>query len=101
MGKLFAAETIITQRVATRVFAGLKKEGELDPKKRASQLGIVRASCVSPPLPSSSRRGRNTDDGTSFKLTAKGITVKYKGNADDNPTVNVCSSASSYCRYNG
>ena len=28
---LFATETIIIQKVATRVFAGLKKEGGLDP----------------------------------------------------------------------
>ena len=30
-----------------------------------------------PPLSSLSRRGKSKDDGTSFKLTAKGITVKY------------------------
>ena len=74
---LFVLETTITRRVATRVFAALKKEGEFNPKKCASQLGIIQAKVVPPPLSSLSRRGRNTDDGTSFKLTAKGITVKY------------------------
>jgi len=57
--------------------SSLKNKGELDPKKCTSQLGIAKASYVSPPLSSLSRRGRNKDDGTSFKLTAKGITVKY------------------------
>jgi len=35
------------------------------------------ASRVPPPLSSLPRRGESKDDGTSFKLTAKGITVKY------------------------
>ena len=74
---LFAADTIITQRVAARVIAGLKNKGKLDPKKCAFQLGIVQASRAPPPLSSLSRRGKSKDDGTSFKLTAKGITVKY------------------------
>ena len=74
---LFAAETTITRRVAARVIAALKKEGEFDPKKCASQLGIAQASRAPPPLSSLSRRGKSKDDGTSFKLTAKGITVKY------------------------
>ena len=74
---LFAAETTITRRVAARVIAALKKEGELDPKKCAFQLGIVQASRAPPPLSSLSRRGKSKDDGTSFKLTAKGITVKF------------------------
>jgi hypothetical protein len=73
---LFLEETVITRRVATRVFAGLKNDGELDPKKCASQLGIAQASCAPPPLLSLSRRGRNKDDGTSLKLTDLGITVK-------------------------
>ena len=74
---LFATKTTITRRVTTRVFAALKKEGDFDPKKCASQLGISQISCVSPPLPSLSRRERNKDDGTPFKFTAKGIDVKY------------------------
>jgi hypothetical protein len=49
---LFLEETVITRRVATRVFAGLKNDGELDPKKCASQLGIAQASCAPPPPPS-------------------------------------------------
>jgi len=81
---LFAAEIIITHRVATRVFAGLKNEGELDPKKCTSQLGIAQASCIPPPLSFLSRRGGNKDDGTSFKLTVKGITVKYISKATKN-----------------
>ena len=59
------------------MFASLKNEGELDPKKRASQLGIAQTSCVPPPLSSLSRRGKNKDGGISFKLTAKYVTVKY------------------------
>ena len=66
---LFVTETTITRRLATRVFAALKKEQGIDPKKCASQLP--------PPLSSLSRRRSNKDDGTSFKLTEKAITVKY------------------------
>ena len=73
---LFLEETVITRRVATRVFAGLKNDGELDPKKCASQLGIAQASCAPPTLLSLLKRGKNKDDGTSLKLTDLGITVK-------------------------
>jgi len=74
---LFRTETPIMRRVAARVFAALKSEGDLDPKKCASQLGFVRASRSPPSLVSLSRKGIPRDDGSSFKLTEKGITVKF------------------------
>jgi hypothetical protein len=74
---LFTLETPITRRVAARVYTALKSEGECDPKKCASQLGIVQASRSTPVLLSLSRRGRLKDDGSSHRLTAKGITVKF------------------------
>ena len=40
LAALFAADTIITKRMASRVFVALKKEGEFDPKKCASQMGF-------------------------------------------------------------
>ena len=40
---LFRTETPIMTRVAAQVFATLKSEGGLDPKKCVSQLGVVRA----------------------------------------------------------
>ena len=74
---LFTLETPITRRVASRGFTALKIEGECDPKKCASQLGIVQASKSPPVLLSLSQRGRLKDDGSSHRLTAKGITVKF------------------------
>ena len=65
MGSFFKEETVITRRIATRVFANLKNEGELDPKKCASQLGIAQASRVPPTPPTSLPRRRIIkDDGT-------------------------------------
>ena len=74
---LFAAETTITRRVAKRVIAALKKEGELDPKKCAFQLGIAQASHAPPPLSSLSRRGKSKDDGTSFRRQRREYGCQY------------------------
>ena len=74
---LFRTETPIMRRVAARVFAALKSEGDLDPKKCASQLGFVQVSRSPPPLLSLSQKGIPRDDGSSFKLTEKDITVKF------------------------
>ena len=45
---LFHTERPITKRVAARVFSALKKEGVIDPKKCASQMGIATAATLVP-----------------------------------------------------
>ena len=65
---LFALKLIITRRVAARVFASLKREGKLDPKKYASQLGVEQSQVAIPPLATLTKRGEIRDDSTTKKL---------------------------------
>ena len=62
---LFSSELVITKIVAARVFAPLKRDGVLDPKKCAAQLGISQASVKAPTTVCLTNKGNVKDNGSS------------------------------------
>ena len=83
---VFPNPNVILKRIATKVHEDLLKDGEVDPKKCAIELGISNAvaSSVSP-RKSSATKGRFKDDGTTKDLrTCLGFTVIKKVTKEEN-----------------